>query len=456
MCRTPEATAERRVAGRVLAWFRDLRKRQATLRVGSLITLVFNGVSLLFYATGSILMARALGPQQSGYVVWFVTGTTTIALFADALGINFSNVYLVANGYDRLDPSAIRSTVLAYGAAVGLAAGAIFAWIPPVRARTFAGVEEPVWSTLICLNVVGLALITQFCSLFWGKQEFISLGAILMVKAALFAVLGTIFAHRWRAGWRVGEAQVLATWVCALGFFLFLATRGLAAPRIQYLRACMRVGWRAVCVNWMSFLHQRIDQYFVLTILGPTAVGLYGVAVSLGEALMQGPATLGQVLFPIVAKERDHRRVARVSLKCTVVILLAMSLLIVPFVLLAPVFVRFLYGQQFLGAVVLLRYFAPAIVFLCGLAVINQHLAGLGYPLFQVMTMGLALALNIAFNLILLPRLHTVGAPISSDISYGVWLVLVGGYLIEHARRSPAFAPGSQTRHLGLDWNRLE
>src|SRR5207249_5072198 len=127
MCRTPEATAERRVAGRVLAWFRDLRKRQATLRVGSLITLVFNGVSLLFYATGSILMARALGPQQSGYVVWFVTGTTTIALFADALGINFSNVYLVAKGYDHLDAPAIRSTVLAYGVAVGLAAGAIFA-----------------------------------------------------------------------------------------------------------------------------------------------------------------------------------------------------------------------------------------------------------------------------------------------------------------------------------------
>ena len=63
-----------------------VRARQGSFKTGSAITIVFNGAAIVVMGVGSILITRALGPEQAGYLVWSIAGTTTIALFADTLG----------------------------------------------------------------------------------------------------------------------------------------------------------------------------------------------------------------------------------------------------------------------------------------------------------------------------------------------------------------------------------
>jgi len=427
----PVAPAE----GKIGTIIRSLRARQGSFAYGSLITLVFNGASVLAYALGSILVARALGPEQMGRLLWFIAGTTIVAMFADILGVYYSNAYLIARGNHDLDIAAIRGTVLAYGAFVGVLAGLIFGWSPVGRAAIFRGYGGSGWGLLIAANVLGLVLMAQTRGLFWGKSQFILLGMLGLGKSAGYAIfaVAVVYGLGRRLAHQVAWAHVLATWATVLGAIFFLALRGLSRPRFSYLKSCVAVGWRAAAINWLSFLHQRADQYLVNVLLGPAALGLYGVVVSLGEVITQVPGVLGMVLFPLTAGDRNQRRAARSTLARTLVAMSVIALLMIPLAIFAPFIVHLLFGDRFAGAARLLRLFVPAIISLSGLLMVNQHLAGMGYPMYQFGAMLASLAVNLGLNIILLPRLNVVGAPISAALSYAIWLLLVGAYLVKKA-----------------------
>ena len=425
----------------VVGLFQAMRSKQGSFAGGSLITIGFNGVSMVMFLAGSLLVARALGPTQSGYLMWFITGTDTISRFADVLGIYYGNSYLIASGkHSTTDNARIRGTVLGYGLVVGILVGVVFGWLSPVAKVAFYGFSEPVWPVLISLNILGLVLVMQIRGLLWGTKSFLLLGALNLVRMGSYAVLAIAIAYglNWRVGSRVAIAQVISTWICVMGLVAFLLTRGIRRPALDYLKECMRVGSRGAGANWLSFLHLRADQYLVQVFLGPAALGLYGVAVWLGELITQVPAMLGMVLFPHVAAGQNHSRAFKATIRATLAVMVIVAIVVLPLAFFSPAIVRLLYGDQFLGAVPLLRYYLPGVVILSGLYLINNHMAGLGYPIVYVVFLAAALIVNLGSNLILLPRLGVVGASISSSISYAFWFLFVGSHLIyrasEHSR----------------------
>ncbi|MGH9522400.1 MAG: polysaccharide biosynthesis C-terminal domain-containing protein, partial [Terriglobales bacterium] len=370
-------------------------------------------------------------------LVWFITGTTSFAMFADVLGIYYSNAYLVARADHGFSLAAARTSVLSYGAVLGTIAGVAFGFIPPVRQIAFPGFSDPRWAMLVFLNLSGMVVLSQIRGIYWGNKSFALLGLVSLVKSGGFAVLAVAAVYGW--GWRlasqVAVMQVVAVWACIVASLLFLAYRGLGRPSPAYLRACMAVGWRGAGVNWLSFLHQRVDQYLVEVILGPKALGLYAVAVALGEVMTQVPSMLGMVIFPLTAGASDQAAAARSSLKRTLVITLVIAALMVPLGIFAAPLIHALYGNAFDGSIQLLRLFLPAVVFLSALLVLNQHLAGMGYPLFQLGAMAAGLLVNVALNLFLLPRFGPAGASVASSISYAFWLLLITWYVWRRSTR---------------------
>lgn len=429
----PEVTAAApaRNARGVLSF---LRAQQVTFAGGSLITVAFNGAALAAYALGAILVARVVGPEQWGYVMWFTAGTTTISLFADVLGIYYSNAFLIARGAPNLNASVARSSVLAYGLLMGAIAGSLF-FLAPVRAAVFRGFSEPAWSWLIAVNIAGLVLIAQARGLFLGARSFLLTGALNLLKSGAFAALSVaaVFALGVRSGVDLAVAQVAATWLCVLAVLGYFVWRGLARPAFAHIRSCMGVGWRAAGVNWLSFLHQRADQYMVNTFLGTTAVGLYAAVVSIGELITQIPGILGMVLFPLTAADPDQRGAARKTLRRTLIVMAVVALLTLPAAYFAEPLITLIFGEKFRDSAVLLRYFLPAVVFLSGLLMVNQHIAGMGYPPYQLWGMLLALTMNIALNLALLPRMGVAAAPLAASLSFAFWLAWMGAYLVRTA-----------------------
>jgi O-antigen/teichoic acid export membrane protein len=428
-------TPETAPAPRRTLW-RELRAQQGSFAVGSGITVVLNGSAVALYGISSILVARVIGPEQTGFLAWFLTGTTSFAMFADVLGIYYSSAYRMARESAQLDEGVVRSSVLTYGALLGVLAGALLAFVPPVRAIAFPRFVDAAWPAVLFWTLLGQALFYQVRGLFWGRSSFLLLGLATLVKSGGYGVLAVVFVYgmQWRAASEIAIAQTITLWVgivAALGLFL---ARGLKAPSAAYLRGCVRVGWRAAGINWLSFLHQRVDQYIVELLLGAKALGLYAVAVALGEVVTQVPAMIGMVIFPLTAGAADQATAARNTLRRTLWVVAAVAIFMVPLGVFAGPLVHLLYGDAFLGSVTLLRVFLPAVVFLSALLVLNQHAAGMGYPAFQLWVMLGTVVLNVALNLALLPRLGPTGASLASSLSYAVWFALMWGFVARESR----------------------
>jgi len=198
---------------------------------------------------------------------------------------------------------------------------------------------------------------------------------------------------------------------------------------MTYLRECCRIGRRAIVVNWVSFLHTRIDQYLVYRVLGSGALGLYGVAVSLAEMLSRIPGVLGMVAFSVVASGREGSNPVAATLRRTGVVMGAVSVIASVVFPLAPAIVDALYGEEYIGAGSILRLLLPAIVFLSGSLMLNNHAAGMGYPRFLVASVVVALTVNVGMNFALLPRVGVGGAAIASGASYCLQCLLIMVYL---------------------------
>jgi len=322
--------------------------------------------------------------------------------------------------------------VLGYAIVVGLITGSVFGLVSPVRLLIFRGFDELTWGVLIGINILGLTLLNQIRGLFLGHSNFIMLGTLGLFQALSYSILalGATYIWGWRTGVQIAMMHVVATWICAVGVSVFLIYRGIAKPSLSYVKACAQVGWRAALINWLSFLHTRIDQYLVNIFLGPLALGLYGVAVSLGELLTRIPGMLGMVLFPLVASNHDRLDAAKSTLKRTCVVIATIGIFALIFAPLASNVIAVLYGDEFSGSAAALRFLLPAIVFLSGLLLVNNHLAGLGYPPVLIASMLVGLGGNVLLNLWLLPRVGVVGASIASSVTYGIQFLIVLGYLV--------------------------
>jgi O-antigen/teichoic acid export membrane protein len=82
------------------------------------------------------------------------------------------------------------------------------------------------------------------------------------------------------------------------------------------------------------------------------------------------------------------------------------------------------YGTQFTDAGVALRLILPGIVAYSVVAVLSRYIIGRGRPGIGTFVLVAGLVLNVAANLILVPRFGINGAAASSSISYGLTAIL--------------------------------
>lgn len=413
------------------AIYSAVQAKQKTFTVATTITIIFSVFSTLVSGATSILIARILGPQQLGQLVLFMTGSLTVALFADVLGIYYSNAYLLASNTHHFDVRVVRGTVLTYGIIVGLVVGSMFGLITPIRLLIFQDLNDWSWRMLISINILGLVLFNQIRGLFLGDSNFFILGALAFFQAVIYFLLAVTITHvlSYQTGIYVATTYVITIWICISSTLGILRFQGIASPSLKYIKACNRVGWRAAITNWLGFLQLRSDQYLVNWLLGSTALGFYAVAVTWSELLTRIPGVMGSVLFPLVAAEKNKCTMAHNTLKRCGIVMLVAFLISIPLFIHAETLIVFFYGNDFGLSIQSLQFLLPATVFMSGLLIVDNHLAGLGYPPAKTTALLISLFINILGNVFLLPKLGVIGASLASSFSYLVWLLIVIGYL---------------------------
>jgi O-antigen/teichoic acid export membrane protein len=224
-------------------------------------------------------------------------------------------------------------------------------------------------------------------------------------------------------------------------------------PRRDVALEQFHVGLPIHVTNVAQFLLLRADQLILAALATEAAVGRYSVAVNIAEALWYLPAAAGLVSIPFLSGDRSVedklvalRHALSVSLWLPAAGALAAAAL-------APLLIPIVFGQNFANATWPLELLLPGIVAagvvrVCSAALIARNQTSAMWKL-----TGMALAVNLVLNVLLIPPLGASGAAVSSSVAYAmlgflllhrtgaVWMLTPRDYLRLPLRRMAAVVP---------------
>lgn len=393
----------------------------------------------LVFALGLLnqsLLNNTLSGEDFGRLRWW--GTTAL-LGALVFGewLNKGNAYAAGKGAAR---EKLAGNTLAYAVLLalvligGVLGAAVGVWLPQGGAQY--------WVLLAGLVAV-LVLQKGVDAIFLGQDQLKPYSLLPVVFICCY-LGGNLVVLEGGGG---GLDEVLVVWVASAGLvtlaglWLLCRKRRLGADR-QLWAQVRGVGTRGGVSVILVYLLFRSDQYLVEHLLGVASLGVYSVAVIFAEMMQRLPNVAGAVLMPKVIQGQEGEgglslRVARnillFSLLCALMLLAAGKLLIA------------LFFARYPEAFVPLLWMLPGLVVAGFGSVFNTRLAGQGYPPITLWAPGLALGLNVALNLALIPALGLTGAALSTSLAYGLWGLLIA----RHALRQLGCGWGAFLRGTG-------
>ncbi|MBU8870473.1 MAG: polysaccharide biosynthesis C-terminal domain-containing protein [Gemmatimonadales bacterium] len=180
----------------------------------------------------------------------------------------------------------------------------------------------------------------------------------------------------------------------------------------------MRHGWVGQISAVAYFLLLRLDQGLLEYFRGAAEVGIYSLAVYMGEMLWLLPGALTPILVhtsATSATDPDRDRTALRAVQLGILITFAVA---VPLYLLAEPLLGFLAGGQYQASGAALKALLPGIVVFAPGAVLAGDFIGRGKPHWNTQASVLTVVVNIAVGLWFIPRYGAVGAAYASSIAY--------------------------------------
>jgi O-antigen/teichoic acid export membrane protein len=190
-----------------------------------------------------------------------------------------------------------------------------------------------------------------------------------------------------------------------------------ALPAEQDRKALLSIGAITMCNNGLSQLLYLLGMYILGNVIpDETVIASYKTATLIPTALNFVPQALVIYLYPYFAERRNDGAWCLKKYKQVVVGLGALNA-VISFVLViaAPLVVRILFGEQYLDCVPVFRvlslnyFLSGTFQILAGNLLVTQR--KLKYNLLVAISSG---TINIVANLLLIPRLGSMGAAIAS------------------------------------------
>jgi len=254
-----------------------------------------------------------------------------------------------------------------------------------------------------------------------GRQQVVDYNGIRLLRRAVLLVLVVATAAIARLSLDVALLINLVALGASVAAIVLAAARGgilSLRPDLRLLVEQLRFGLRSVAGSLAERLQFRADAFLVNILLSVSATGVYSIASGLAETLWYLPNALGLVMFSrAVDPKADAGRVAAAMTRTTLALT---AVLAIPVFILAPTLVEVVYGPGFVDAGYALRAMLPGIVAYSVVAILSRYVVGRGNPGLSTAVLLAGLAVNVALNLFLIPRLGIMGAAIASSLSYFV------------------------------------
>lgn len=382
-------------------------------------TAIVQGVALVGLFGINIIVARTLGPAGKG-ALSLVTYVPSVLFAVSNFGLYFSNSYFWGRKNESIHKLVTNSVI--FSIFISIITAILFIGLYPTFQHVFFEGIDPRLMFFALIAVPFLQVDTTFDNFLLMREKVRFYNWVSLLKIGLQIVLVIVLL----VGLHRGIYAALAAWIFAQVFSIVLtAARVFIDEKIHYdfdLRLLFRTivfGLKGYIGNMIYFLNKRLDLVLVAAFLSLHDVGIYSVALALGEVLFQLPTAVTSMLFPRVSVSTDEEsndftpRIFRNTL------LLMIIVGIVTVVVAAP-FVSLFFGEQYNGAIVPLYIVVPGIVLVGATSVLGNDLAGRGKLVVHSTIAGCALVLNLVLNSILIPAFGLNGAAFGSTISFSL------------------------------------
>lgn len=264
------------------------------------------------------------------------------------------------------------------------------------------------------VRAAGHLAVVAVLFVFGGLTFARAVGVFALAQAAGMVALAAILLREIRRPATVPDPSPIPVPARDDGLPADLGTRSLPGLILFNIRR----GWLGQLSAVAYFLLLRLDQGLLEYFRGAAEVGIYSIAVYVGEMLWLLPGALTPLLVHSSSASADDpardRNAAR-ALRWGVLLTLAAA---VPLYLFAHPLVALLAGPEFRGAGPALRALLPGIVAFAPGAVLAGDFIGRGKPHWNTQASLLTVAVNIAVGVYLIPRQGPVGAAWASTIAY--------------------------------------
>jgi O-antigen/teichoic acid export membrane protein len=369
------------------------------------IALVGNLVPPLVSVFSGPILAQALGVGGRGMVA-AATAPFALVVALVTFGVPEAVTYTVAR-----QPHLARN-VLRRGGWLLLAAGVVASALVFVSSTVLSGEDAEIRHLML---IAAAAIVPNLIvGALRGVASATGRWTLVTTQRILGAVLKLVLLIPF---WLTGNlTPVVATIIIAavpvLGAFPYvlmlreLPPRSLDVPADARTPALLSYGSRSWAGSVSGILHARVDQVLLTPLAGPVEMGLYVVAVAVGELPLIVHASIRDVNFVSEASGSQDSRLAttaRISGLLTggaAVVVGATMFWWLPL----------LYGAEFEDALPAAVVMLAAVVLGTPGSIAGSGLSGRGRPGLRSMTLFAAFAVNVALLFALVPSMGAVGA----------------------------------------------
>jgi O-antigen/teichoic acid export membrane protein len=249
---------------------------------------------------------------------------------------------------------------------------------------------------------------------------------ISVIKISLILAKAPLIAFAW-----TGLAEIAFG---SIGLMIAYRTNGLYlkawSANFALAKGLLRDSWPLIFSGIVTMIYLRIDQVMLGEMVGNEEVGIYSAAVRLAEVWYFIPMAIVSSVFPSIVEARavsDKLFYERLQKLYNMMALIA-YLIALPVTFLAGWAVELLFGPAYGRAGSMLAVLIWAGMFVNLGVARSSFLTSMNWTKVHFMTVFLGSIINVALNLLLIPRYGGMGAVIASCIAY--WFAAHGACFV--------------------------
>ncbi len=386
--------------------------------IDDLFRVVFSkGLIIIIGITSSILTARYLGPENSGYVAALNVYPSIFMTFG-ALGVRQSVTYFLGqNIYPESKLKIAITQIWSFASIISVIVCFIL-----MRYYSNSG-ENLLWVVLSLLPIPFTLFNTYNSGIFLGKNQIAAFNRVNWIPPLValgFAVLFLI-----GFSWGVSSFLV-ASFIGTLTMSIIMLFKN------QFIQSFSLFFEWSLIKNLLSLgliyalsllvvnLNYKIDVIILDQLSTPYEIGIYSKGANIIQYLWNIPMMLSTIVFARSASAKDGLAFSRKTAQLLRLSFLIIGIAAATMVFFSKYIIIGMYGIAFSDSVQVLQILAPGVVILTIFKVMNMDLAGKGKPWVAMKAMIPSLIINVVLNYILIPKLGAAGAAWASTTSYTI------------------------------------